>query len=239
MKKNSCKIDNDYFDAICWKIKRTEKGKWIFKSLLSILSSYHIWDRNTIKSEFDYSIFYELNNGKQRYSVSGGNSFYEEFLLSDCSESSYEIIKILSNVKRATLDRFFLKELNMKRRPEKDRKDEFERKYGKLSNDTKDFIKKNRLSEINRYENKYEILHDEFNISYGGVSENVSNHQRKMEITDELIEGLKFTDLILLKEIMILEPEVISRKRDVKAESINRKINRLRKKVLSIVRESF
>ncbi|WP_142962445.1 hypothetical protein [Enterococcus casseliflavus] len=236
MKKNSLEIKN--FDIINWKIKSTEKGKWMLKRLFSNLLPYHIWDKRTIKDEFAYSILFELSNGKKRFTTTGSDISYEEYLLSDCSESSYEIFKILSNAKRATIDRFFQKELNRKRRMEKDRKIEFEKKYGKLSNDEKQFIKKNRLSKINRYKNKYEIGDLSDNVSYGGLSENVSIHQRNMEIMDELIQRLKDTELVFLMEIMMMEPEVISKKQGIKTESVNRKIIRLREKVLSIIDES-
>ena len=179
-----------------------------------------------------------MSNGKKRFTTAENDISYEEYLLSDCSESSYEIIKILSNARRVTIDRFFEKELNRKRRMDKDRKIEFEKKYGKLSNDEKQFIKKNRLSEINRYKNKYEIGDLSDNVSYGGLSENVSIHQRNMEIMDELIQRLKNTELVFLIEIMMMEPEVISKKQGIKTESVNRKIIRLREKVLSIIDES-
>ena len=55
---------------------------------------------------------------------------------------------------------------------------------------------------------------------------------------DELIQRLKNTDLVFLIEIMMMEPEVISKKQGIKTESVNRKIIRLREKVLSIIDES-
>ncbi|EAG2961889.1 hypothetical protein B5H43_18790 [Listeria monocytogenes] len=66
----------------------------------------------------------------------------------------------------------------------------------------------------------------------------MSIHQRNMEIMDELIQRLKNTDLVFLIEIMMMEPEVISKKQGIKTESVNRKIIRLREKVLSIIDES-
>lgn len=59
-----------------------------------------------------------------------------------------------------------------------------------------------------------------------------------MEIMDELIQRLKDTELVFLMEIMMMEPEVISKKQGIKTESVNRKIIRLREKVLSIIDES-
>ncbi|MFR0705148.1 hypothetical protein [Enterococcus sp.] len=55
---------------------------------------------------------------------------------------------------------------------------------------------------------------------------------------DELIQRLKDTELVFLMEIMMMEPEVISKKQGIKTESVNRKIIRLREKVLSIIDES-
>jgi len=54
-----------YIDIINWKIKSTEKGKWMLKRLFSNLLPYHIWDKRTIKDEFAYSILFELSNGKK------------------------------------------------------------------------------------------------------------------------------------------------------------------------------
>lgn len=229
MKKNITKIDTGRFQDIIWKIKKTKKGKWVLKHLISLFLPYQRWDRETIKAEFDYSLFYELNNGKKRYSTLSYGLSYEDFLLKDCSESELEIKRILSNSQRATKDRFFEMELNMKRRSQKDREKEFEKRYGNLSIEKQDRIKKNHLSSINRYEERLPTV---------STSDNVSSHQRNIEMREDIMNGLNTKDIILLTYIVTMLPEKIAKKQGIKLESVNRQIARLRNKVINILKES-
>ena len=229
MKKNITKIDTGRFQDIIWKIKKTKKGKWVLKHLISLFLPYQRWDRETIKAEFDYSLFYELKKKKKRYSTLSYGLSYEDFLLKDCSESELEIKRILSNSQRATKDRFFEMELNMKRRSQKDREKEFEKRYGNLSIEKQDRIKKNHLSSINRYEERLPTV---------STSDNVSSHQRNIEMREDIMNGLNTKDIILLTYIVTMLPEKIAKKQGIKLESVNRQIARLRNKVINILKES-
>lgn len=204
MKKNITKIDTGRFQDIIWKIKKTKKGKWVLKHLISLFLPYQRWDRETIKAEFDYSLFYELNNGKKRYSTLSYGLSYEDFLLKDCSESELEIKRILSNSQRATKDR----------------------------------IKKNHLSSINRYEERLPTVSTSDNVSNDVLSDNVSSHQRNIEMREDIMNGLNTKDIILLTYIVTMLPEKIAKKQGIKLESVNRQIARLRNKVINILKES-
>ncbi|EMF0336570.1 TPA: hypothetical protein ACWWTM_000400 [Enterococcus faecium] len=238
MKKNITKIDTGRFQDIIWKIKKTKKGKWVLKHLISLFLPYQRWDRETIKAEFDYSLFYELNNGKKRYSTLSYGLSYEDFLLKDCSESELEIKRILSNSQRATKDRFFEMELNMKRRSQKDREKEFEKRYGNLSIEMQEWIKKNHLSSISRYEERLSTVSTPDNVSIGVLSDNVSSHQRNIEMREDIMNGLNTKDIILLTDIVTMVPEKIAKKQGIKLESANRQIARLHNKVINILKES-
>ncbi|WP_375148584.1 hypothetical protein [Enterococcus mundtii] len=129
-------------------------------------------------------------------------------------------------------------ELNMKRRSQKDREKEFEKRYGNLSIEKQDRIKKNHLSSINRYEERLPTVSTSDNVSNDVLSDNVSSHQRNIEMREDIMNGLNTKDIILLTYIVTMLPEKIAKKQGIKLESVNRQIARLRNKVINILKES-
>lgn len=204
----------------------------MLSKLFSNINPYGQWDFETINMEFDYSVFGELNNGKKRYKKLNRKFTYEIFLLSDCRESESEIGKILLNAKRTTQDRFFNEKLNLKRRSEKEKK-EFEKRYGELSVEEQNKIKKNRLSKINRYESRFETYQPVKGID--SLSDNISNYHKEIEVLIVVTEVLNKKAILFIHKLQIAEPEKIALQDDIKLNSVQK-----RRKLLYVkVRNSF